>query len=106
MYSNFYYTIRLKLKTDLYLPVTQVEELRLQMAELNQQLARADERYNARPSRPEDLNKILQLENTIVEADERIKHLIVRIFVKFTSRFLLYCHVFVMSLQRDRNEKT
>ncbi|KAL5262616.1 hypothetical protein ACHWQZ_G008124 [Mnemiopsis leidyi] len=53
-----------------------VEELRLQMAELNQQLARADERYNARPSRPEDLNKILQLENTIVEADERIKHLI------------------------------
>lgn len=63
-------------------PVTQVEELRLQMAELNQQLARADERYNARPSRPEDLNKILQLENTIVEADERIKHLIVRVFLQ------------------------
>ena len=48
------------------------------MAELNQQLSQADARYNARPSRPEDLSKIHELEMTILEADERIKHLIVR----------------------------
>ncbi|XP_063691217.1 protein FAM184A-like isoform X1 [Bolinopsis microptera] len=53
-----------------------VEDLRLQMSELNHQLSLAYEQYSNRPSRPEDLNKILELENTIAEADERIRHLI------------------------------
>lgn len=53
------------------------------MSELNHQLSLAYEQYSNRPSRPEDLNKILELENTIVEADERIKHLIVRNFFPY-----------------------
>lgn len=47
------------------------------MGELKHQLSMADERYNNRPSRPEDIHKIQQLETAVLDADERIKHLIV-----------------------------
>ena len=55
----------------------QIEDMRLQMGELNHQLNIADERYSSRPSRPEDITKIQDLENNILDSAERIKHLMV-----------------------------
>ena len=54
-----------------------LEKLRLEMGQLKGELMSAEERFNNRPSRPEDLVKIGEMENLLIDADERIRSLIV-----------------------------
>ena len=61
-----------------------IEALRLEIGELNSTLRTADDRFDNRPSRPEDLQKIIELEDTILEAGGRINSLVV------STSYILY----------------